>query len=286
MPCTRKDPDTGRVCGARTGKNPKSGEDYAFCRGCYMQMRKLRVQKFKSAAIRTVNKMQCQWIGNHPTESFRIQCIEPPVFDGWCRIHKSESKIVTEPASKKTSSVGFIDDSEDSEDYPDLPNFKSKKAIKAQKKGQKGQKGQKGRHGMNVDQDIADLTKPIEESENEEDNIEATVPKNIKTKGGKKKSQKPKKGKLTEDDLENLENDLDDSVEESDESSEEASGSLDDLDENLDDSLSDLDEDSSDESKPKNPKSKKKAAKKATKTAKVTKVTKVTKAKKTKKGKK
>ena len=59
MPCTRKDTETGRVCGKATGKNFKTGREYDFCRDCFMQMRKLRAQKFKSEAIRTVSKMQC-----------------------------------------------------------------------------------------------------------------------------------------------------------------------------------------------------------------------------------
>lgn len=178
MPCTYKD-DNGVVCHNKTGVNPKTNEDYPFCKGCLFKMKRDRQQKFKDSAYRLVNQTQCHWVGNHPDEGFQIKCIEPPVRDGWCRIHKNDAK----PTKFKDDepSVGFEDGTSD---IPKLP-------TKGKKAGMGKPKPTKATNTKNVDNMLDEIQ--------DEDNLDTDSVK----KSAKKASQIKSK-KIQTDDLDDV----------------------------------------------------------------------------------
>jgi len=137
-------------------------------------MKRDRQQKFKDSAYRLVNQTQCHWVGNHPDDGFQIKCIEPPVRDGWCRIHKTDAK----PSKSDEPSVGFEDGTSQ---IPKLP-------VKGKKAGTpKAKKSAKG---------IDNMLDEIQD----EDNIDTDNGK----KAVKKATQQAKSKKLQEEDLDDV----------------------------------------------------------------------------------
>lgn len=88
MPCGYKDA-SGKVCGGKTSVNPKTNQPYEYCLQCVTLIRKNRSERFNNAVKQTVGKHECQWIGNYKgAQTFRVKCIEAPVNNGFCTIHK------------------------------------------------------------------------------------------------------------------------------------------------------------------------------------------------------
>ena len=208
MPCTYK--EDGIVCGAKSGKNTNTGEDYPYCRKCFFKVRRERNERFRASALRVASKLECQWVSNHPVEGFKIKCGEPPVRDGWCRLHKNFATTIKSNAENR----GF-EDGDESDDLPTLP--------------QKGRRNKK----INIDNVLnevggSDLDSDPESDEPdlEEDNVAARkikpTAKNVSSSGKKQSAKKSslatKKGssvikkKIQKDDLAELD-ELDESQE-------------------------------------------------------------------------
>lgn len=116
MSCSFKDPATGVVCGVITSINPETKQHYEYCRNCFVKMRRNRQERFVNASRKVINRRECLWVGNFAGKvPFRVKCIESPIHNGWCGIHKEvvasnseESKEPKEPnesdKSKKSKS--------------------------------------------------------------------------------------------------------------------------------------------------------------------------------------
>jgi len=126
MSCGFKD-ESGKVCGVKTSINPKTKEHYEYCSKCFIQMRKNRQNRFIEASRKAIGKQECLWVGNYNSKTpFRVKCIESPIYNGWCSIHK-ETVESDEHEPKKSAKNREDVDKKLSEFMTDIPAKKDKK---------------------------------------------------------------------------------------------------------------------------------------------------------------